>query len=318
MRLVMAFVVVAIHTRPDLSFSSPVVKELSEIVYSIPVPFFFIASGFLLFRKISLPLTSKGILRIKCYLKRVCRLYLTWTIIYLPLTIYGFYKDGLSFGKSVIVFFRNILFIGENYMSWPLWYLLALIVSVGIILILLQLKCSLNKILVISVITAFIGVLLDYFHANAEIKLVELYFEIFQKTRNGFFVGFMYVAIGMRLSKIKRMPLLLIVGFLSIGIVGVITNITLLYSLIVTVLFVAAVSIRIRNLSKTSTCRHMSIIVYYIHMLITGLLVEIFHVPYGAFLFLWIVVLSLIISTFLLKHGGHEYINSLVSGNILQ
>lgn len=60
MKFVMAIVVVAIHTRPEMSFSSPFVIRLFESVYSIAVPFFFMASGFLLFRKISLPLNEEG------------------------------------------------------------------------------------------------------------------------------------------------------------------------------------------------------------------------------------------------------------------
>ena len=46
MKFAMAIVVVAIHTRPELSFSSPVVVGLFEAVYTISVPFFFMASGF--------------------------------------------------------------------------------------------------------------------------------------------------------------------------------------------------------------------------------------------------------------------------------
>lgn len=187
MKFVMAIVVVAIHTRPELSFSSPVVVGLFEAVYTIAVPFFFMASGFLLFRKISLPLNEEGELRIKSYLKKICKLYLIWTVIYLPLTVYGFYQDGLPLLKSIAIFFRNILLIGENYMSWPLWYLLALIVAVGIIYALLKLKLSKNWIVVLGILMAMIGVALDYCKDNSYfLSVTDLYFSLFQKTRNGF------------------------------------------------------------------------------------------------------------------------------------
>lgn len=104
MKFVMAIVVVAIHTRPEMSFNSSLARQIFEAIYSLAVPFFFIASGFLLFRKISLPLTEEGEQRIKSYLSRMCRLYLVWTIIYLPLTIYGFYLDGLSPVRAGVVF----------------------------------------------------------------------------------------------------------------------------------------------------------------------------------------------------------------------
>ena len=133
MKFVMAIVVVAVHTRPEMSFRSSVLKQIFDGMYYIAVPYFFMASGFLLFRKISLPLTKEGEQRIQSYLARMCRLYLVWTVIYLPLTVYGFYIDGVPPLKAVAVFVRNLLLVGENYMSWPLWYLLALIIAVAII-----------------------------------------------------------------------------------------------------------------------------------------------------------------------------------------
>ena len=95
MKFVRAIVVVAIHTRPELSFKSTFITELFEALYSIAVPFFFMDSGFLLFRKIELPLNKEGKVRIKSYLKRMCKLYLVWTIFYLPLTIYKFLVDTI-------------------------------------------------------------------------------------------------------------------------------------------------------------------------------------------------------------------------------
>lgn len=37
-----------------------------------------------------------------------------------------------------LIFIRNTLLVGENYFSWPLWYLLVLIVSVIILRILIK------------------------------------------------------------------------------------------------------------------------------------------------------------------------------------
>ena len=177
MKFVMAIVVVAIHTRPELSFSSLFIRNFFETVYSIAVPFFFMASGFLLFRKISLPLTAEGELRIKSYLKRMCKLYGLWTIVYLPLTIYGFYLSGISPLKAFVLFLRNIFLVGENYMSWPLWYLLALIVAVSIVYVLLKLNVPRGWIVSISIGMALIGIGLDYCKENSIVDwITDIYF----------------------------------------------------------------------------------------------------------------------------------------------
>ena len=47
MKFVMAIVVVAIHTRPEMSCDSVFVRQIFETIYSLAVPFFFMASGFL-------------------------------------------------------------------------------------------------------------------------------------------------------------------------------------------------------------------------------------------------------------------------------
>ena len=96
-------------------------------------------------------------------------------------------------------------------MSWPLWYLLALIVAVGIIYALLKLKLSKNWIVAISVLMAIIGVGLDYCKENAILQpITDLYFSVFLKTRNGFFVGVFYVALGMFLSHKENLSLSLL------------------------------------------------------------------------------------------------------------
>ena len=310
MKFAMAIVVVAIHTRPELSFSSPIAISLCEAVYSLAVPFFFMASGFLLFRKISFPLNEEGEQRIKAYLKKICKLYLIWTVIYLPLTVYGFYLDGLPFLKSVAIFIRNILLIGENYMSWPLWYLLALIVAVGIIYVLLKLKLSMNWIVAISTFMAIIGIGLDYCNENAILHpFIDLYFSAFLKTRNGFFVGFFYVALGMQLSHKEKlnMPLLFTIGLL--GIIGMIMEAPLSSALIVWAIFVISISLtpQLTNMEVTVKCRLMSSIVYFIHMLWMAFFVIILGLDKGIILFGLVLLTSILSGCWLLRYRDRYF-----------
>lgn len=295
MKFVMAIVVVAIHTRPELSFSSLWVRNFLEAVYSIAVPFFFMASGFLLFRKISLPLTDEGELRIKSYLKRMCKLYVLWTIVYLPLTVYGFYLDGISPLKAVVLFFRNFLLVGENYMSWPLWYLLALIVAVSIIYILLKLKVSKEGIVIISIMMALMGVGLDYCKENSLMpQITDLYFTAFLKTRNGFFVGFLYVALGMFLSKLGRIsvfgPILLFV----FGVVGMSMKLPLSNALIVCPIFIFSISCVGNKITQDTSVRFrlLSSIIYFTHMVFMAVFVIAFGLDKSFSLFSLVVILS--------------------------
>jgi surface polysaccharide O-acyltransferase-like enzyme len=314
MKFVMAIVVVAIHTRPELSFSSPIVVSLYEAVYAIAVPFFFMASGFLLFRKISLPLNEEGEQRIKSYLKKICKLYLIWTGIYLPLTVYGFYQDGLSLLNSIAIFFRNILLIGENYMSWPLWYLLALIVAVGIIYVLLKLKLSKNWVVVLGILMAIIGVALNYCKSNSIFQPVtDLYFSLFQKTRNGFFVGFLYVSLGMFCSKLDKASLWHILLIFLIGFIGMYLALPLANSLVVFALFVISIAVRGGALSSYTSqdYRHLSSIIYFCHMLWMALLVLCCGLKSGFLLFAITTILSIITGIAFLRKKGTKLFNLL-------
>lgn len=304
MKFVMAIVVVAIHTRPELSFSSLIVRNFFEAVYSIAVPFFFMTSGFLLFRKISLPLTDEGELRIKSYLKRMCKLYVLWTIVYLPLTVYGFYLDGISPLKAVVLFFRNFLLVGENYMSWPLWYLLALIVAVSIIYILLKLKVSKEGIVIISIMMALMGVGLDYCKENSLMpQITDLYFTAFLKTRNGFFVGFLYVAFGILFSKLEKISALGPILLFVFSVIGMSMKLPLSNVLIVCSIFVFSISCAGNKITQDTSVRFrlLSSIIYFVHMIFMAGLVIAFGLDKSFSLFSLVTILSVCTGVMLLS-----------------
>ena len=296
MKFVMAIVVVAIHTRPEMSFASPFIKRLFESVYSLAVPFFFMTSGFLLFRKISLPLNEDGEQRIRTYLKRICRLYLVWTVIYLPLTVYGFYIDGLSLLKAIAIFFRNILLVGENFMSWPLWYLLALIVAVSIIYLLLKIKVSKTWIVIISVLMAFVGVGLNYCQDHKLLEpVVDVYFKIFLNTRNGFFVGLMFVSLGMLCARLENVAWSTWFCILVLGTVGMILQYSLFNAPMTFALCVLTISLRTRNIYSgfATLMRTMSTVVYFTHMIFMAILVLGVDINKGLILFAIVTLLSI-------------------------
>lgn len=297
MKLVMAIVVIAIHAHPELSSVSTLVIQVTELLYSLAVPFFFMASGFLLFKKINLPLDDEGDQRIKRYLLKIVKLYLLWTAIYLPMSVLGFVNDGTSLMKSVLIFVRNVLLVGENFMSWPLWYLLALIVAVLIIWGLLKLRMPRRIILLLSVITALVGVGLDYCHENGMFQtLTNPYFALFAKTRNGLFVGFLYVALGLVCSGVYKNQLIVEIACWALGIIGFASDAPLANAFIVYALFSFVSRIEGNKIKReyAQFCRSLSTIVYLIHMYIVALLVYVFNMEYGFSLF----VLTALVSVF--------------------
>ena len=180
-------------------------------------------------------------------------------------------------------------------MSWPLWYLLALIVAVGIIYILLKLKVPKGWIVIISIMMALIGVGLDYCKENSLIpQITDLYFTAFLKTRNGFFVGFLYVALGMFLSKLGRIsvfgPILLFV----FGVVGMSMKLPLSNALIVCPIFIFSISCVGNKITQDTSVRFrlLSSIIYFTHMVFMAVFVIAFGLDKSFSLFSLVVILS--------------------------
>ena len=217
-KVCMAVFVIAIHTNPQVCIQSYCIQNLIVCLYSLAVPFFFTTSGFLLWNKCKDCNNTERLIKIRKWLKRILRLYIIWTIIYLPFTIYGFYHDGVSFFQSMIIFIRNFIMIGENYLSWPLWYLLAMLVAGSIIYVLEKYRVRYSIQILLCVVFVLVAVLLNYFH---HISIVEPYFKLFKTTRNGFFEGFQYMMIGIIIAsygvrmKKTNLWLLLVTGYVA-------------------------------------------------------------------------------------------------------
>ena len=141
LKFIMAVCVVAIHTQPLYSVQSIVVQRLFDTITSLAVPYFFSVSGFLLFSKIDADISCRKNMEVcKRYLSRVLSLYVIWNIIYLPITIFGFKENNMSFARYVLDCIRGLLFIGQQFYSWQLWYLLSVIFVIASICIMAEHK----------------------------------------------------------------------------------------------------------------------------------------------------------------------------------
>ncbi len=141
-KLIMALLVVEIHTKPLMALGNETVDHVVSGIDCVAVPFFFIASGFLCFRGLNpssvADRRSNASQRIKSTIRKLLFLYVTWFALLLPLDIVGHESADHGLILSVVYEVRGFLFVGEGLYSWPLWYLLASVVAFSLVYLLLR------------------------------------------------------------------------------------------------------------------------------------------------------------------------------------
>lgn len=274
MKYIMAFCVIAIHTTPLKDIDNDTISRLYEAAVSIAVPFFFLSSGYLIGRKIQNKKEVDDVL-VERQQKKIIRYYVIWTMVYLPLTIWGFYKAGDGFIKSLIQFIRNMLFRGENYYSWPLWYLLSAVYGLTVLKLLVGRQKETKKFdfysIVIICFCMFMHFATDYIvNLNTTNNVVMMFSLLLEKTigEGRLFSGVYYILLGNLIAKseyhIDKIYLLaifiasyLIVAFTSFLPIKVIMCITF---------FLLVISFKVTG--NGIYFRRTSTIMYYTHMIV--------------------------------------------------
>lgn len=159
----------------------------------------------------------------KKYLSRVLSLYVIWNIIYLPITIFGFKENNMSFARYVLDCIRGFLFIGQQFYSWQLWYLLSVFFVIASICIMAEHKIKDKNIfkimMAIFLMGGGIGVLTtvdfsEYRKIEMVIKCIKFIFG------NGRILsGFGYIAVGWIVAKKKILSgrISIILGLILLG-----------------------------------------------------------------------------------------------------
>lgn len=306
MKFVMAIFVVAIHTHPENSIVNPIILNIINSIYSLAVPFFFVASGFFVYNKIKTRDYEGRLKYMRSWIYRIVRLYFIWTLIYLPYAIIGFKKDELELTKCVVVYLRNVIFVSENYLSWPLWYLLALIVGGSIVYLMLKLKIKLYTMSCVALLLVFIGILIDSWCTYGGF---EMYFKLFKHTRNGLFIGFPFMIIGMLISNfgcLKNRLILLIL--FSIGIFAKINHMVTANYIIIFAFFQLILTLNLKESVSYLNFRFASMVVYLVHMIWVGLFMIFSPTVTSILLFLMTIILSLLTSLFVLRFKNNSVI----------
>lgn len=151
-KLIMAILVIAIHTHPLENCTNRTVLTIYNQITQMAVPFFFLSSGYLLSAKFSsFSDAQKNIGITFRQTGKILKMYLVWSLIYLPLAILDNWRSGTSFLDNLLSYIRGLVFIGEHYNSWHLWYLLSTVYALILVMALFRFRLNVKKwIIVVS------------------------------------------------------------------------------------------------------------------------------------------------------------------------
>ena len=203
-----AMLVVSIHAAPfgqtGFVFNRLMNFGIQHYLARLAVPFFFMSTGFLVFRK--QPLENFSFRTGARYAWKMYRLYLIWTVIYIPLIINKYFTGFHISLPAAVGVIRNFIFTG-SYVH--LWYLNASAFALLLISFLLCRRVRIRSMLIISFVLYLLGLLSQsYFGAMRVMErfpafwnAAELFMQIIKTTRSGLFEGFFFVSLGIFLAK---------------------------------------------------------------------------------------------------------------------
>lgn len=208
-----AILLVCAHTASE-RVSLPQILDLCCSLYIVTVPFFFVASSFLFFKKLERCDDHTAVY--KKYTKRIWRMYLAWSLIYFCFVVANWIIKGTNIDEVVIYFHHALVF--STYPT--IWFLPALWVGVSLVY-LCRYKWNMKEcyIFIIAILIYCIGALEYSYHSLSPLMgtVNDVYSSVFVTWRNGLFNAFIYAFIGSQIA------------------IGVIKNIK--YNIIATIIF---------------------------------------------------------------------------------
>lgn len=285
-KFVSALLVVCIHTFPFMDLSETMNFVVVSIVARVAVPFFFIVSAFFFYQKIDFHKDYRHVENttvLKTYVWRLAKIYLIWTLIYLPYSYLLMRGDGFGL-VTFIRYIRDFFFTGSYY---HLWFLPALMFSIVASYVLIF-KIGFKKAVIISFALYLIG-MAGNLYADILLGLPGIatifaqYVKLFVTTRNGLFFGMIFIVMGAYLAKhpIKAQTnqlslltgisiALYIVECLILKMSGRIQDLSSMYLMLVPCvffLFARLMRIELKPQPLYKTLRILSLLIYVSHIL---------------------------------------------------
>ncbi len=270
-RLVAAILVVAIHTSPLTSYNGYADFLLTRVVGRVAVPFFFMVTGFFLYKE---GMIQRN--KLISFLKRTSLYYMGAMLLYLPINWYSGYFNSKNLGSKII---RDVLLDGTMY---HLWYLPAAVL--GSIIAYYTLRyLSPRGAFLLTFLLYLLGVLGDsYYGLTKSIPVLNgLYdnlFQVMDYTRNGIFFAPVFFVLGAMLKK-RRCEFRMSLIFTAVFLVLMAAEATVLkgngfmrhdsmYLLLVPLMYFLFSLLLQRRGTQKRGFRHISLIIYIIHPLI--------------------------------------------------
>lgn len=208
-RFIAALLVVAIHTQFLCEYE---VGYYVRCYCRIAVPFFFVCTSFLFWRK-------RG--SISKYTRRILLLYIVWLVIYSPYVYKTFFVSRGNLLGGILGFTHGLLFHNTFHASW---YLMASVLAMNLVFYLSR-YISNAGLLVIGILLYFTSLLSCSYHGLVDYLGFIPAFSIYEKLfvpSNSFIIAFVYIVIGKILSEgsimsIQKSLLGSILSFILLG-----------------------------------------------------------------------------------------------------
>lgn len=274
-RIIAVVLVVMNHTYPLVSINETADFVLTRIIARIAVPFFFIVSGYFVLP--SIIGKNKDYSIVLRNIKKLIKLYIIATIVYLPIYVYSGYISGQ---KGIVDLLKDIFFDGTFY---HLWYLPGAVIGMVVVSLLLK-KLKLFNVFLITIGLYFIGLFGDSYYGIAQNipgvnKFYQVLYILFDYTRNGIFFAPLFLVLGAIISRQKIEPKKYImmygfIGSLSLMILeGLLLNYfkvqrhSSMYILLVPAMYFLFQWILLWKNKSYKKFRNISMIVYIVHPL---------------------------------------------------
>lgn len=266
-KLIMAAMVVAIHTRPFDALKSRTLYYVFDTATELAVPYFYMASAYLLFLKAE----KSGLQTVKDYIFRMVKLYILWEVIYLPLALYGYIRDGMTIGQTALVYIREFFITGEHFYSWPLWYILYTVYAAAFVYLLL--RCGMRHWQVLAAAaavyvftqTALYAEIVSVYEPNSA---KDMLVKVIARGRN--FAAPLYFSVGMCAAKYnfrinKKICALLLLPAFAVSVLLIHPPVRLPLFVL---WFMLSISLELPDCRVYKYMRRASTTVYFAHMLV--------------------------------------------------
>lgn len=297
-KFISALLVIAIHCAPFIQVDESVNFVFVQIFARLAVPFFFITSGWLFFRKIDPKQGMKDINNVsalKHYWFRIFKIYVIWSVLYLPLMIVTWIQGGFDL-NSIIRLIRDFLFNGTYY---HLWFLPALLMGIPFIYVLYT-KLQKHWMLWISLTLYVMGMMINvYGNTLLEVpvigSIIQGYESILVTSRNGIFFAPIYLSLGIYVQDFlqgnfkKQSGIAFLISFgLFCGeayllrhcnIMHDLTSMYLMLLPTVFFLFMFLMQFHLKEQPIFSTLRKMSLLIYVSHIYFIFIFLNVLGLP---------------------------------------